>query len=120
MKTILLLATLGSLAACSSGTTIRVSDPAARIYVNGEYIGTGHAHYSDRKPAFSRQEVTVRRTGCAEETYTMRRNERPDIGAIISAYYLVVPIAWFIQYKDHHAYEYDCELEQLDHAGEDV
>jgi hypothetical protein len=38
----------------------------------------------------------------------MRRNERPDIGAIISAYYLVVPIAWLTQYKEHHAYEFDC------------
>ena len=120
MTRLLLLATLASLTACSSGTTIRVSDPNARIYVNGEYVGTGHGHYSDRKPAFTRQEVTVRRTGCAEETYTMRRNERPDIGAIISAYYLVVPIAWFTQYKSSHAYEYDCEIESLEPIADDA
>ncbi len=105
----LILATAALLSACSSGTTIRVSDPDARIYVNGEYVGTGKGHYSDRKPAFTRQEVTVRRQGCAEESYSFRRNERPDIGAIVGAYYLTVPILWLTQYKNHHAYEYDCE-----------
>ena len=104
----LVLATALMLGACSSSTTIRVSDPDARIYVNGEYVGTGKANYSDRKPAFTRQEVTVRREGCAEEQYSFRRNERPDIGAIIGAYFLAVPILWVTQYKGDHAYEYDC------------
>lgn len=98
-----------ALGACSSGTNIRVSDPQARIYVNDEYVGTGKGRYSDRKPAFTKQEVTVRRDGCVEQSYTLRRNERPDVGAIVSAYYLYVPILWLTQYKDRHAYEYDCE-----------
>ena len=97
------------LAACSSGTTIRVSDPEARIFVNGEYVGTGHGHYSDRKPAFTRQEVALRKEGCEEQSYAFRRNERPDLGAIVSAYYLTLPILWLTQYKEHHAYEFDCE-----------
>lgn len=94
--------------ACSSETRIRVSDPDARIYVNGEYVGTGRGYYSDRKPAFTKQKVTLRKSGCAEESYTFRRNERPDLGAIFSAYFLAVPILWVTQYKPHHAYEYDC------------
>ncbi len=100
---------LAALGACSSGTSIGVSDPEARIYVNGEYVGTGRGYYSDRKPAFTKQEVTVRKDGCAEQSYTIRRNERPDIGAIVSAYYLAVPVLWVTQYKHHHAYEFDCE-----------
>lgn len=94
--------------ACSSSTHIRVSDPDARIYVNGEYVGTGKAHYSDRKPAFTRQDVTLRKEGCEERNYSLRRNERPDVGAIVSAYYLAVPILWLTQYKGRHAYEFDC------------
>ncbi len=108
MKRLTLLACVAALTACSSGTHIKVSDTDARIYVNGEYVGTGDAWYSDRRPAFTKQEVTLRKDGCEEQSYTMRRNERPDIGAIISAYYLVVPIAWLTQYKEHHAYEFDC------------
>jgi hypothetical protein len=109
MKPLLLLATLATLGACTSGTAIGVSDPDTRIYVNGEYIGTGRGYYSDRKPAFTQQKVTLRREGCADERYSFRRNERPAVGAIIGAYYLVVPALWFTRYKDHHKYEFDCE-----------
>ena len=98
-------------AACSSGTSIRVSDPAARIYVNGEYIGTGKARYSDRKPAFTKQEVTLRKEGCEAQQHTFRRNERPDVGAIVSAYWLALPILWVTQYKEQRAYEFECVTE---------
>jgi hypothetical protein len=109
MKPLLLVATLATLAACTSGTAIRVSDPDARIYVNGEYVGTGRGYYSDRKPAFTKQKVTLRKEGCADERYSFRRNERPAVAAIIGAYYLVVPALWFTRYKDDHRYDFDCE-----------
>ena len=108
MNRMIVLAAAAILAACSSGTHIKVSDSDARIYVNGEYVGTGDGYYQDRKPAFTKQEVTLRKDGCAEQSYTMRRNERPELGAIVSAYYLAVPILWITQYKHHHAYEFDC------------
>jgi hypothetical protein len=105
MKRLICIAALAALGACSSGTSIRISDPDARIYVNGEYVGTGKGYYSDRKPAFTKQEVTVRKNGCEEQRYTFRRNERPDLGAIVSAYYLALPILWVTQYKGHHEFE---------------
>jgi hypothetical protein len=108
MKRYLAIASLALIGACSSSTAIRVSDPDARIYVNGEYVGEGRAHYRDRKPAFTKQRVTVRKDGCADQHFSFRRNERPDLGAIISAYYLWVPILWITQYKNEHAYEFDC------------
>lgn len=108
MKRIVSVVVAVALTACSSGTTIRVSDPGARIYVNGEYVGTGKGYYSDRKPAFTKQKVTVRKEGCDARHYSLRRNERPDLGAIVAAYYLYLPIFWFTQYKQHHAYEFDC------------
>jgi hypothetical protein len=106
---ILALTSIALLSACSSSTRIRVSDPEARIFVNGEYVGTGEGRYEDRKPAFTRQEVALRKEGCEELNYAFRRNERPDVGAIVGAYYLVLPILWFTQYKKQHAYEFDCE-----------
>lgn len=108
LKRLASLAAAISLVGCSSTTSIRVSDPDARIYVNGEYVGTGKGRYSDRKPAFTRQVVTLRKEGCEEETYSFRRNEQPHLGAIVSAYYLVLPALWFLQYKDHRAYELEC------------
>jgi hypothetical protein len=111
MKRLICIAISAALIGCSSGTSIRVSERDARIYVNGEYVGTGKGYYSDRKPAFTKQEVAVRKDGCAEQRYTIRRNEKPDLGAIVSAYYLAVPILWVTQYKDRHAYEFECVQE---------
>jgi hypothetical protein len=114
LKPLISIAVATALCGCSSSTHIRVSDPDAHIYVNGEYVGTGKGRYSDRKPAFTKQKVALRREGCEEETYSFRRNERPDIGAIVSAYYLVLPAMWFLQYKNHHAYDFQCR--QTEHG----
>ena len=109
MKTRIVLICAATLAACSSGTNITVSDEDARIYVNGKYVGTGDGYYSDRRPAFTTQEVTLRRDGCVEQSYTLTRNEKPHYGAIITAAYFALPILWVTKYKDEHVYEFDCQ-----------
>jgi hypothetical protein len=104
MNRLIVLVGAALLAACSS-THIRVSDSAAQIYVDGEYIGTRDAYYRDRKPAFKKHDVALRKGGCVEQSHA-RRSERPEIGATIGAYHLTLPIRWLAQYKHHH--EYDC------------
>lgn len=118
MKRVILIAGIAVLGACSSGTSIHVSDPHARIYVNDEYVGTGKAYYSDRKPAFTKQEVTLRKDGCVEQRHSFRRNERPDLGAIVGAYYLAVPVLWLTQYKNHHMYEFECAQAAGEYGGD--
>lgn len=108
MKIYLVLIAVLLLSACSSTTTIRSSDPEARIYVNGEYVGTGHAHYTDRKVAFSNNRVTLKKEGCAPNSYSFRRNEDPDGGAIVGGLLVGVPFLWVTEYKDQHAYEFEC------------
>ncbi len=49
MKIILISLSLLLIGACSSTTMIKTSDPDARIFVNGEYIGVGEASYRTRK-----------------------------------------------------------------------
>lgn len=106
---LLLVMACALLAACSSSTMIRTSDPDARIYVNGEYVGTGEAEYSDRKVSFSKNVVTLKKAGCAEQRYEFRRNEDPDGGAIIGGLLVGVPFLWVTEYKGHRAYEYECQ-----------
>ena len=79
--------------------------------IEGDRYATGKGYYSDRKPSFTKQEVTLRKEGCEEQSHTFRRNERPDLGAIVSAYYLAFPVLWMTQYKDRHVYEFDCAPE---------
>jgi len=108
MKRFLAVANMFIVSACASTTNISVSDPDARIYVNDEYVGMGHAYYSDRKPAFTKQRVTIRKDGCLDQGYSFRRNEKPDPGAILGGLLFTVPILWVTEYKNTHAYEFDC------------
>jgi len=102
-----------TLAGCASHTHLSVSDPDTQIFVNGEYVATGSGSYQDRKLAFSQQDVTLRKEGCAEQNHSFRRNERPDFGAVVFAYYLYVPILWTAQYKNDHTYSFECEQETI-------
>ena len=107
MKKLLFLLVLVT-SACSSTTMIHTSDPDARIYVNGEYIGRGHAEYSDHKVAFSKNDVEIRKEGCQTDSYSFRRNEEADIGAIIGGIFLTIPYLWVTEYKSQRGYDYEC------------
>ena len=96
------------ISACSSSTLIKSSDPDARIYVNDEYIGIGQATYNDKKVAFSNNNVTIKKPGCEPVSYSFRRNEKPDGGAIVGGFLVAVPFLWVTEYKKEHNYEYDC------------
>ena len=108
MRILLILCALLA-SACTSSTVIRSSDPDSRIYVNGEYLGTGSARYSDQKVAFSRNEVEIRKDGCRPETHSFRRSEEADVGAIIGGFLWTVPFLWVTEYKSRHAYEFHCD-----------
>lgn len=110
MKAALILMVLLT-TACTSSTVIRSSDPDSRIYVNGEYLGTGRAYYSDEKVAFSRNQVEIRKDGCQPDYHSFRRNEEADVGAIIGGILFTVPYLWVTEYKHSHSYEYRCQPE---------
>lgn len=96
------------LCACSSTTLITSTDPAARIYVNGEYVGTGQALYTDKKVAFTKTSVKFMKPGCEAADYSFRRDEKPDGGAIVGGILVGVPFLWVTKYKKEHNYEYSC------------
>lgn len=108
MRVLILLAAV-LCTACTSSTVIRSSDPSSRIYVNGEYMGTGEAYYSDEKVAFSRNKVEIRKEGCRTDYHSFRRSEEADIGAIVGGIFLTVPFLWVTEYKPYRNYEYSCQ-----------
>ena len=109
MRNLLLLSAM-RVTACSSTAVIRSSDPDSRIYVNGEYMGTGqgHANSTDQKVAFSKNDVEIRKDGCAAENYSFRRSEEADVGAIVGGILWTVPFLWVAGYKPHHGYDFEC------------
>lgn len=108
-----LLVLIVAITGCSSTTVIESSDPESRIYVNGEYLGTGQAVYSDQKVAFSKNRVEIRKDGCAPERHSFRRSEEADPGAIIGGLFLTFPFLWVTEYKPHRAYEFHCDTASI-------
>lgn len=109
MKKIILAATAASLlAACSSTTTIRSTDANAKIYVDGEFKGTGMATHTDTKTIGSSTNVRIEKQGCEPQYYNFSRNEEFDAGACAGGVFVLVPFLWIQKYKPEHVYEYSC------------
>jgi hypothetical protein len=94
---------------CSSTTMIRSSDPAAKIYVDGEYEGQGIASHTDTKIVGSTTLVTLKKEGCQPQTFSFSRSEEIDIGACIGGVFVLVPFLWIEKYRPEHNFEFECE-----------
>ena len=108
LKLLLCLLLSTSIIGCTSMTTIRVTDPEVRIFVNGEFLGTGSATYADAKMSGSANHVSLRKEGCAESNYVFTRSEQPDVGAIIGGIFLLIPFLWTMGYRPYRSYEFHC------------
>lgn len=98
--------------ACSSTTMIRSTDPNAKIFVDGEYKGTGTVPYSDQKIIGASTYVKIERPGCQTDTYIFSRNEEFDAGACIGGVFFLIPFLWIQKYKPEHVYDYKCRTIQ--------
>jgi hypothetical protein len=106
------ITTLSMLSACSSTTVIRTTRPTARIYIDGEFKGTGTATHTDQKIIGSTTHVRVQDEGCEPETFTFSRSEEFDVGACIGGVLVLVPFLWIMKYKPERTYEYTCRPTQ--------
>ena len=108
MKLLTLLVFL-FMASCASTTRITVTDPDAKIYVDGEYRGKESIFHTDTKIIGSTTTVTVKKEGCLPQDYTFVRSERFDVGACIGGAFVWVPFLWIQGYKPSRTFEYHCE-----------
>ena len=97
-----------TLSACSSTTTIRSTDPEARIYIDGELRGLGQVSHSDTKIVGSTTTVRMEKDGCMPVTNNFNRSEEFDVGACIGGAFVLVPFLWIEKYKPEHNYEFRC------------
>jgi hypothetical protein len=93
---------------CSSSTTIRSTDPEAKIYVDGEYKGKGQYLQTDTKIIGSSTNVRMEKEGCEPMSFQFSRNEEFDAGACAGGVFLLFPFLWIQKYKPEHTYEYTC------------
>lgn len=110
MKTAINILLIFSILSCSSTTIIQSSDKSAQISVNGRLLGEGSVIHSDRKVAFfGKNRVKISKAGCSDQDHIFKRNEQLDVGALVFGLFLIVPLAWLMQYRAVHNYEFVCQ-----------
>ncbi len=107
-KTIAIVLSAALFASCSSTTMIRTTDPQAKIYIDGEFKGTGTVTHTDTKIVGATNSVRIEKPGCEPAFYTFSRSEEFDAGACAGGVFLLVPFLWIQKYKPERTYEYNC------------
>jgi len=90
---------------CSSTTMIQSSPSGAKIYIDGQAVGSTPYTYSDTKIVGSTTMVKLEKSGYDPLNVTFSRNEKADIGAIIGGCFLLFPFLWTMKYNPVHTYE---------------
>lgn len=93
------------LASCSSTTMINSSPNGAKVYLNGEAVGTTPYRHSDTKIVGSTTTVQLEKEGYETFNSSFSRNEQADVGAIIGGVFVLVPFFWTMKYKPERTYD---------------
>lgn len=93
------------LASCSSTTMIQSIPSGAKVYIDGQPVGTTPYRHTDTKIVGSGTDVRLEKEGY-ETLYTgFARDEQADVGAIIGGLFVLVPFLWTMKYNPTHTYE---------------
>jgi len=93
---------------CSSATLIRTSQPDVKIYVDGEFKGSGEFLHKDAKVWGSDTRVRLEKDGCAPQTFSFTRNEEWDVLPCVGGV-ILIPLLWAKKYHPEHYFEYSCK-----------
>lgn len=98
------------LTGCGSTTMIQSRPDNAKLYLNGEYMGTTPYAHRDTKIVSSTTIVTLEKEGYQTFNTSFSRDEELDVGALIGGIFLLVPFLWIMKYKPFRTYEMNPEF----------
>ena len=101
----ILLAASILFASCSSTTLLTSSPSGAKVYLNGQSVGTTPYTHSDTRIVGSHTDVRLVKEGYEPFYTTFSRDERVDVGAVIGGIFLLVPFLWTMEYNPTHNWE---------------
>lgn len=105
-KTIsLFLACIILLSSCASTTMIQSNPSGAKIYIDGQPVGTTPYSHTDTKIVGSVTIVKLEKEGYDPLITDFSRNEQVDVGAIIAGCFVYIPFLWTMKYNPTHFYE---------------
>lgn len=93
------------LTSCTSTTLIQSNPGGAKVYLNGEPVGTTPYTHRDTKIVGSTTTVKLEKEGYEPLHTSFSRDEEVEVGAIIGGLFVLVPFLWTMKYKPTHTYE---------------
>ena len=93
---------------CASTTRIESEPSGAKVYADGNYIGTSPVTYEDTKIIGSTTQIKLKKDGCKDTMVTLTRSEKFEVGPCIGGVLVLVPFLWVMGYNPEHTYELDC------------
>ncbi|SFQ47754.1 PEGA domain-containing protein [Hymenobacter arizonensis] len=90
---------------CASSTMLQSLPTGAKVYLNGEAVGTTPYRHTDSKIVGSTTSVRLEKEGYETYNTAFSRDEEADVGAIVGGVFLLIPFLWTMKYKPEHSYE---------------
>lgn len=101
----LLLAGTVLISSCSSSTMLLTDPAGAKVYLDGEPVGTTPYRHTDTKIVGSTTAVRLEMEGYEPLDTSFSRDEEADAGAIVGGVFLIFPFLWTMKYKPTRTYE---------------
>ncbi len=100
-----ILAVVVLFSSCASTTMIQSMPSGAKVYLNGEPVGTTPYSHTDTKVVGTRTSVSLKKEGYKTLETSFSRDEEIDAGALVGGFFAWIPFLWVMKYKSVHAYE---------------
>ncbi|WP_160070055.1 PEGA domain-containing protein [Sphingobacterium bovisgrunnientis] len=92
-------------ASCASTTLINTTPAGAKVYLDGEAVGTTPYSHKDTKIVGTTTTIKLEKEGFEPFTTTFSRSEQADVGAIVGGVFFLFPFLWTMKYKPSRTYE---------------
>ena len=92
---------------CASSTVIRSNPPGAKIYIDGQYLGTEPVTQKDTAILGSSKSILLKKEGYRDAHGTIRKEE-VKAGPLVAGIIFTIPLLWVMGYPS----EYTFELEE--------
>lgn len=100
-----LLAGIILFTSCASTTMIHSVPEGAKLYLDGEPVGSTPYSHRDKKIVGSNTALRFEKEGYETLETSFSRDEEVDVGAIIGGVFVLIPFLWVMKYKPSHTYE---------------
>ncbi len=101
----LALVVLTASTGCASTILINSQPPGAKVFVDGAYLGTAPASYTDTAIVGTVHQVKLTLPGYRDQIGFFGRNSQFNAGACIGGVFLLVPFLWILDYPAQVTYQ---------------